>query len=169
MKARPTIYNGIQMRSRLEARVAAMLDEFGVTWEYEPVAFASGRSQYLPDFRLPDPFGSGVNVYIEVKPLVDDVAGALQRMSVIAKSEPTAFLAASCEMLLSHGVLVHYSDGEETPVTFLRCPCGAVTVGTAGPKADDRRTVFAFCWKCRDEAIRFTDSPRMMRLAEWNA
>lgn len=33
-KARPTIYRGIQMRSRLEAAFAQVLDESSVEWVY---------------------------------------------------------------------------------------------------------------------------------------
>ena len=50
--ARPTVYRGVKMRSRTEARYAAALDDLGVSWEYEPCCFADGRVQYLPDFRV---------------------------------------------------------------------------------------------------------------------
>lgn len=51
--ARPTIYEGIQMRSRLEATFAANLDRIGVDWQYEPFAFGgAGQRQWLPDFRV---------------------------------------------------------------------------------------------------------------------
>lgn len=63
IKARPTTYKGIKMRSRLEADYAAYLDNRGVTWEYEPACFASESGQWLPDFRL-DCNG----LLIEVKP-----------------------------------------------------------------------------------------------------
>lgn len=72
-KARPTIYKGIQMRSRLEAGYAAWLDLWGFDWEYEPQAFASEKGQYLPDFLLKDvvQLMSGrlrtTNVYVDVK------------------------------------------------------------------------------------------------------
>jgi hypothetical protein len=47
------MYGGIQMRSRLEAIVAANLDRVGVEWEYEPRAYAAaGMRQWLPDFEL---------------------------------------------------------------------------------------------------------------------
>lgn len=73
MKARPTVYMGITMRSRLEAGFAAWLDEKHFDWEYEPCAFASPDGQYLPDFRLNDVFVSWrhepmATVYAEVKP-----------------------------------------------------------------------------------------------------
>jgi hypothetical protein len=52
IKARPTLYKGIEMRSRLEADYAACLDRDGEPWEYEPVCFASDEGQWLPDFRI---------------------------------------------------------------------------------------------------------------------
>lgn len=36
MAAIPTKYRGLQMRSRIEARWAAMFDRVGWPWEYEP-------------------------------------------------------------------------------------------------------------------------------------
>lgn len=73
LEPRPTIYNGIQMRSRLEAGFAMWLDAMKADWTYEPHALAHGDlGQYLPDFLLselpcswlPEP----TNLYIEVKP-----------------------------------------------------------------------------------------------------
>lgn len=52
LKARPTKYKGIDMRSRLEAKYAQYLDgQSLLVWEYEPNCFASERGQYLPDFK----------------------------------------------------------------------------------------------------------------------
>lgn len=102
---RPTVYKGIQMRSRLEAGFAAWLDKHGLVWEYEPRAFAGEAGQYLPDFQL-----SGVRcswlrdpatVYVETKPKKwsdwDDVSieaheNLMRRMGVIWESEPEAVL-----------------------------------------------------------------------------
>lgn len=79
-QSRPTVYNGITMRSRLEARVAAWLSRNGFTWEYEPAAFKMDRGgEYLPDFAIgPLPQGLGwggalvgaqqVPGFLEVKP-----------------------------------------------------------------------------------------------------
>lgn len=64
IKARPTVYKGIQMRSRLEAHAASRLDHVGIPWEYEPDCFASEAGQCLPDFKL-----FGKPFYLEVKPL----------------------------------------------------------------------------------------------------
>lgn len=87
--ARPTIYRGIRMRSRLEALWAAELDlVYPGRWQYEPICFADGFGQYLPDFGL----DMGTPVYIEVKPPGIDPAGQLARMSPIWASEPEAEL-----------------------------------------------------------------------------
>ncbi|WP_067483806.1 hypothetical protein [Actinomadura hibisca] len=72
LKARPTMYKNIRMRSRLEAGFAAWLDNSGLVWEYEPCAFATQEGQYLPDFRVTDMVATWlpapVTAYIEVKP-----------------------------------------------------------------------------------------------------
>lgn len=84
--ARPTTYNGIQMRSRLEAAFAAILDDTDCTWQYEPRCFASPQGQYLPDFLVND------KSYIEIKPPVADFDAALDRMHIILASEPDVTL-----------------------------------------------------------------------------
>lgn len=94
MQARPTVYKGIQMRSRLEAQAAQKLDALHWAWEYEPQCFANEGAQYLPDFSidlLPHPR------YVEVKPgpiLTDPLAlgKAIGRMQIIWDSEPDAEL-----------------------------------------------------------------------------
>ena len=46
VKAIPTTYKGIEFRSRLEAKWAAMFDAIGWRWEYEPIDL----NGYIPDF-----------------------------------------------------------------------------------------------------------------------
>ncbi|HYE98510.1 MAG TPA: hypothetical protein VEJ18_06335 [Planctomycetota bacterium] len=46
MNAIPTVYAGVQFRSRLEARWAAYFDLWGVRWQYEPLDL----NGYIPDF-----------------------------------------------------------------------------------------------------------------------
>ena len=48
MNAIPTKYAGVQFRSRLEARWAAVFDLLGWKWEYEPIDLDG----YIPDFIL---------------------------------------------------------------------------------------------------------------------
>ncbi len=61
MYAIPTRYNGIQFRSRLEARWAAMFDLLQWPYEYEPCDFAG----WIPDFLLK----IHTPVFVEVKPV----------------------------------------------------------------------------------------------------
>lgn len=70
LQARPTIYNGVQMRSRLEAGFAAWLDRWDVNWTYEPQVFANATGQYLPDFKIDRirVLGCDSTLYVEVKP-----------------------------------------------------------------------------------------------------
>lgn len=114
LKARPTTYNGIKMRSRLEAQFAAALDELGVTWEYEPRAFADERRQYLPDFRIERDDGA-TNVYVEVKPVLSEEdekfnpSDILAQMRVIYRSEPGCLLAIATPAL-SPFVLMEWDE-----------------------------------------------------------
>jgi hypothetical protein len=57
----PTMFAGVQMRSRLEARWAAFFTALGWNWEYEPFDL----SGWIPDFLLRGSWGS---VLVEVKP-----------------------------------------------------------------------------------------------------
>ena len=111
--ARPTIYAGIKMRSRTEARFAAYLDRLGVPWQYEPEAFASRDGQYLPDFVVSA--GSAPPIVIEVKPWSagDDLDGFLatveatmERMEIVRASIPDAILflvfsGSPCQLLMN--------------------------------------------------------------------
>jgi hypothetical protein len=106
-KARPTLYKGIQMRSRLEADFASTLGRHGQTWKYEPTCFAADGVQWLPDFGEFMTFeGKTYSRYIEVKPaaqflwepptmtaIVEKIDAILTQMSVAWESEPDAGLA----------------------------------------------------------------------------
>lgn len=143
--ARPTVYNGVKMRSRLEAGFAMWLDGQEFDWEYEPQAFANEDGQYLPDFRIN---GVGIlgltseqswHVYCEVKPYrpTGDYARALyRRMVIINSSEPDTYL------------LVAYKD--PTPGWLLlggRCfahhpmECAWITLAANPPKPGIREWV----------------------------
>jgi hypothetical protein len=95
--ARPTTYNGIKMRSRLEAKYAAILDETGATWVYEPRAFATQRGQYLPDFQILAYREGPVDrpIYIEARPTIERAYLAMTQMPIIWESEPDAELIIS--------------------------------------------------------------------------
>ena len=61
IKAIPTMYNGVQFRSRLEATWATFFDLCGWDWDYEPIDL----NGWIPDFVLT---GVNYNIYVEVKP-----------------------------------------------------------------------------------------------------
>jgi len=63
IKSIPTMFAGIQMRSRLEARWASFFTNCGWQWTYEPFD-AEG---WAPDFALHMPAG---NIFVEVKPIL---------------------------------------------------------------------------------------------------
>lgn len=85
--ARPTVYNGIQMRSRLEAHWAAEFDRLGFAWEYEPRCYANEAGQYLPDFYVID--NEDRDWIVETKGVfTDDVAAVRRRMEIVWASEP---------------------------------------------------------------------------------
>jgi len=90
LKARPTVYRGIAMRSRLEAHFAAALDSVADRdeWSYEPRAYADATGQYLPDFELCDS-----RFFIEVKPTREHALRAVDRARIVFSSEPDAIVS----------------------------------------------------------------------------
>jgi hypothetical protein len=57
-----------------------------MTWEYEPCCFASGKTQYLPDFRLTWPDRKSI-IYVEIKPYLTDPEPTMRKMEAILDSE----------------------------------------------------------------------------------
>jgi hypothetical protein len=66
IKAIPTLYRGVQFRSRLEARWAAMFDLMGWNWRYEPLDFDG----WIPDFIIKRAYEAGDDLLVEVKPFL---------------------------------------------------------------------------------------------------
>ncbi len=62
IKAKPTLYCGVQFRSRTEAKYCMLFNMFDVPWTYEPRRFALTSGSYLPDFYL-----AGWESWIEIK------------------------------------------------------------------------------------------------------
>jgi hypothetical protein len=145
--ARPTVYRGIQMRSRLEAGFAAWLDRRQFTWGYEPRCFATATRQYLPDFVIPHAIlgpASGAfpepvtppdvlrSVYIEVRPWLDLVE-ATRLTRVVQASEDAHLLYASPDQVwCGQGRTLAVElvlDGEEDRAMIFDCTeCGGTTI-----------------------------------------
>lgn len=66
LRAIETRYKGHFFRSRLEARIAVLLDGLKVAWKYEPQGYDLGGTYYLPDFYLPQ-----LATWLEVKGDID--------------------------------------------------------------------------------------------------
>lgn len=62
---KPTWYNGVFFRSRLEARWAVFFDALGISWRYEPEKYETPHGPYIPDFEI-DLYNG--KTLIEVKP-----------------------------------------------------------------------------------------------------
>lgn len=96
--ARPTVYKGTQMRSRLEARFAAVMDSSGWQWIYEPRAFGSESGQYLPDFEVRYAPGYGDlkpnEMFFEVRPTLSRALEAIHQAEPLFTSFPSAELWA---------------------------------------------------------------------------
>jgi hypothetical protein len=109
--ARPTLYAGVLMRSRLEASFAQHLDSLGFSWEYEPNCFASTAGQWLPDFKCisvdvgPAPTRT---CYFEVKPM----SAGLEVLNEVHKRSAAVTQASDPDAL----VLIAIGDG--WPVTW---------------------------------------------------
>ena len=75
MGAIPTFYDGIEYRSRLEARWAAFFDQLGWQYTYEPF----DGDYYIPDFVI----HGGAPLIVEIKPAVtpDDYQAAATRVA----------------------------------------------------------------------------------------
>lgn len=96
----PTTYQGVQFRSRLEARWAVVFDQLDVTWYYEYEGYQTSTGYYLPDFWLPDVYMRDRlmgGVFVEVKPddypecthpQLEEVARGLGRGAVLAVGLP---------------------------------------------------------------------------------
>lgn len=115
LKARPTLYRGIQMRSRNEAGFAQWLDRHFWNWEYEPDCFADPTGQYLPDFRVLFNERPGSGIYVEVKPTRATAWAARDAMLPIRSTYRNAALVvvapnSNSNHYVCHGTLVPGSD-----------------------------------------------------------
>jgi hypothetical protein len=77
LRAIPTKYQGVEFRSRLEAKWACFFDELGLRWESEPESYPlPGGSGYMPDFLLRWAPGDRGWCWAEVKPEGGDFSKA---------------------------------------------------------------------------------------------
>ena len=88
-----TTYKGIEMRSRLETKVAMFLDALKIKWEYEPKTFLlSDGTPYRPDFFLTED-----NIWIEVKGLIEEHNKQIS-LKFVEENKTTLIMISSSEM-----------------------------------------------------------------------
>lgn len=121
MKAIPTKYKGIQMRSRLEATWASFFDLLGWKWEYEPcIDFpVNDEGRWVPDFEIQRPNAPGVLVEVKGVPKMEEFylhegieraranAASIGRMLLVVGPQPYEE-----SRLTLIGYLAHPSDHE---------------------------------------------------------
>jgi len=95
-----TRYNGVNFRSRLEAKWAAMFDLLRWEWTYEPTEF----NGWIPDFAI---HGNSIT-YVEVKPVSDfpqevadklDASGCQNEVLILGMFGPTWCETYDCPMV----------------------------------------------------------------------
>lgn len=138
VRAIPTTYAGVRMRSRLEARCARVLDTIGIPWRYEPfVVYVPGQrgSGYLPDFQLWP--GAATPWFVEIKPTAiygrthadpSDLTMAVDKLGRVRHSRPDATLVlwlADPRHVDMGVVLIHVASTDE----WVRRPAIAFLVG----------------------------------------
>lgn len=156
---KPTVYQGVEFRSRLEARWAVFFDAAGIKWNYEPRWIQLESGPYLPDFILPE-----LHLVVEVKPVFNGPAIDRLDEAVNVLNEDSNVDWEG--VLLTQGNLSVPSlidkDGPvkvigiECPIpgfVWCECPiCGRVALGNLGlpwlncdehARWDDRRTTEA--------------------------
>jgi hypothetical protein len=142
IKARPTLYKGIQMRSRLEADYAANLDALGYRWGYEPECFASADGQWLPDFGSSFADEGPFAIFTEVKPagpLADWIPGSadyikhvdtiLKQMTIAWESQPGLSLHLAFWQYGGPAYLHIWSPGHGMPWMVVTSPVDLPWVG----------------------------------------
>ena len=115
-----TNYKGYAFRSRLEARMAVILDELGWTWSYEPEGFSTAHGNYLPDFRVSHPHP----MWIEVKGEAPTETEQLKLREVAAATETVGVFFVG-----TRNISGNVWEWHTFPEQWLRAACGGPTEG----------------------------------------
>jgi len=118
IKNKPTRYNGIQFRSRLEAKWAAFFDLLNWKWEYEPCDFDG----WIPDFVI---VGRQELIFVEVKPVYPfhDYDGTVRKIKEnIENCNCKGLILLVGISLLDNGISSNYDPDSETAIGMLYAP-----------------------------------------------
>lgn len=80
IRAIPTVFDGVQYRSKLEAQWALFMSIIGMKYRYEPQKFDLQKYRYTPDFQI------ARHVYFEIKPSVIPV-NTFGKVTLLATSQ----------------------------------------------------------------------------------
>lgn len=147
----PTLYEGVQYRSRLEAKWAAFFDLLGWQHQYEPFDL----NGWIPDFLLP----GKCPVLVEVKPVQCRDGAICNEMVEAAAGFDGDLMLAGCvtpilEPTLVEGVAIGWLyEGSSTSITW-GCGWGSAVLGdfrSAGAR-------FGLCHDIGSYADRITGS-----------
>lgn len=119
--SQPTVYNGIQFRSKLEAKTAQALDIFGMPWQYEPQGYKlTNGLWYKPDFWLPQ-----AHQFIECKGEMKEIDSAKIVGLVSDTSRPVIVLSYENAMLC----MKYWDDPNQDVVTYFNEDSGGLRIG----------------------------------------
>ena len=122
-KGIPTLYEGVLMRSRTEARWAALFDQIEWAWKYEPFDCLC----WIPDFSISFPAG---DILVEVKSTGEDFPSATHKIDKSGFVGPAMVLAQDITGQTA-GRLLDQSGGHWSwcQMEFFRClSCYSISV-----------------------------------------
>lgn len=134
----PTKYQGVEFRSRLEARWAVFMDAIGVRWLYEFEGYQLGGIWYLPDFYLPD-----LGCWLEIKPEAPDQAASEKAARLATATRKMVYLGYG-----PPGNRENFGFGSESMIAYFP--------GEEGENGyEDQHYLFCYCPICKRVGIAF--------------
>lgn len=104
-EAIPTVYRGVQMRSRAEADMARLLDLLKIKWQYESTSVLLPDGQhYRPDFILPPDNEMSPASWIEVRGYLG--ADSIRQINAVARNVAAGNLACRTFVCVTNEELI---------------------------------------------------------------
>jgi hypothetical protein len=125
MKPIPTTYDGVQFRSRLEARWALFFDQLNILWQYEPFVIERNGKEYKPDFIVFNILFKEI-LLVEIKPLEpnDEYVSYLKKIRDPKKKE-FLILIGEPKFGVFNGIRIFGKDNQHETTSLVPCQeCG---------------------------------------------
>lgn len=122
-KGIPTLYQGVLMRSRTEARWAALFDDLDWDWDYEPMDLPG----WIPDFVLRFPHAP---LLVEIKSTSEDFSDAMAKADRSGYQGEIVVLGCDLGFLTKGHIREDYMGGVDWyQVDFFEClSCGQPSI-----------------------------------------